>query len=320
MQLPVYIFIGFCLAFFFEIVALGFLRLIGFYVTVPEGSALVMTLFGKVIAQIKEPGLHFLWHRLTWQAPLIAFLGRTYRLDMRLDQEYLRSQPVNSEEGAPMGIGVWYEMFISDPVAFLFRNADPRGSLSANVSSSTVRCLSNMPLGEMLENRHVMSESVRSDVTPKSTEWGYHVGSVYIRKVHFRDGSMIRQIETKVVNQLRQVTAAIRQDGENQVNVITSSAQRQAAAEFAKAAAIRPSIVGDALREVSQDTDVAEALFEVLEAQRMMDSKGELVLLPADAALLTQLLAARGGTGSPVSSNPESSLKKDNSYETPRGR
>jgi hypothetical protein len=46
-----------------------------------------------------------------------------------LDQEYLRSQPVNSEEGAPMGIGIWYEMFISDPVAYLFKNADPRGSL-----------------------------------------------------------------------------------------------------------------------------------------------------------------------------------------------
>ena len=65
---------------------------------------------------------------------------------MRLDQEYLRSQPVNSEEGAPMGIGIWYEMFVSDPVAYLFKNADPRGSLRANVSNATVRCLSNMKL------------------------------------------------------------------------------------------------------------------------------------------------------------------------------
>jgi len=66
---------------------------------------------------------------------------------MRLDQTYLRSQPVNSEEGAPMGIGIWYEMFVSDPVAYLFKNADPRGSLEANVSNATVRSLSNMPLG-----------------------------------------------------------------------------------------------------------------------------------------------------------------------------
>ena len=81
---------------------------------------------------------------------------------MRLDQVYLRSQPVNSEEGAPMGIGIWYEMFISDPVSYLFKNTDPRGSLRANVSNATVRCLSNMPLADMLENRHEMSQTVRA--------------------------------------------------------------------------------------------------------------------------------------------------------------
>ena len=39
-----------------------------------------------------------------------------------------------------MGVGIWYEMFVSDPVAYLFKNTDPRGSLRANVSNSTVRC------------------------------------------------------------------------------------------------------------------------------------------------------------------------------------
>ena len=46
---------------------------------------------------------------------------------------------------------------------------------------------------------------------------------------------MIRQIEEKVVNRLRQVTSAIKQTGANQVNVITSSAEREASIEFAKA-------------------------------------------------------------------------------------
>ena len=51
----------------------------------------------------------------------------------------------------------------------------------------------------------------------------------------------------KVVNRLRQVTSAIKQDGANQVSIITSTAERQAAVEFAKAAAMRPHIVGEAL-------------------------------------------------------------------------
>ena len=70
-------------------------------------------LFGKVIAVLDEPGLHFLLTKLGWRAPIVNWLGRCHVLDMRLDQEYLRSQPVNSEEGAPMGIGIWYEMYIS---------------------------------------------------------------------------------------------------------------------------------------------------------------------------------------------------------------
>ena len=44
-----------------------------------------------------------------------------------------------------------------------------------------------MPLAEMLVNRHTMSHTVRAEVSPKSHEWGYQLGSVYIRKVHFRD-------------------------------------------------------------------------------------------------------------------------------------
>jgi len=58
------------------------------------------------------------------------------------------------------------------------------------------------------------------------------LGSVYIRKVHFRDDQMIHQIEQKVVNRLRQVTSAIRQQGANQVAIIKSGAERTAAAEL----------------------------------------------------------------------------------------
>src|SRR5688572_33275957 len=130
-------------------------------------------LFGKVVLVLSEPGLHFLWFKLGWRAPLVHWIGRGYTLDLRVDQTYQRSQAVNSEEGAPMGIGIWYEMFISDPVAYLFKNADPRGSLSANVSNATVRCLSNLPLDNILQDRHTMSLSVRNHASPKSNESGY---------------------------------------------------------------------------------------------------------------------------------------------------
>ena len=190
-------------------ILLRLLETIGFYAIVTERRCRVYVLFGRVLAVLEEPGLHILPLKVGWRAFIVGWLGKCHVLDMRLDQEYLRSQPVNSEEGAPMGIGIWYEMFISDPVAYLFKNTDPRGSLAANVSNSTVRCLSNQPLGEMLVNRHSMSNTVRAEVSPKSHEWGYKLGSVYIRKVHFRDVGMIKQIESKVVNRLRQVNLTL---------------------------------------------------------------------------------------------------------------
>ena len=190
-----------------------------------------------------------------------------------------------------MGIGIWYEMFISDAVSYLFKNADPRGSLAANVSNSTVRCLSNLKLSNMMENRHAMSQTVRAEVSPKSHEWGYQLGSVYIRKVHFRDTNMIKQIEEKVVNRLRQVTSAINQDGANQVSIITSTAERQAAIEFAKAAAMRPRIVGAGLQEIARDPDISRAMFDILEAQKMIEGEADITLIPKGNDLLKELAA-----------------------------
>ena len=276
---------------------LGIARLLGLYAVVQERRCQVYVLFGKVIGTIDEPGLHLLPFKLGPSAFLVNWLGKCHEVDLRLDQVYLRSQPVNSEEGAPMGIGIWHEMFVSDPVAFLFKNTDPRGSISANVSNSTVRCLSNMPLASMLVNRHAMSEIVRNEVSPKSHEWGYMLGSVYIRKVHFRDVAMIKQIESKVVNRLRQVTSAIKQDGVNQVSVITSSAERQAAVEFAKAAAVRPQIVGEVLQYVAQDAEVSQGMFEILEAQKIADSGAKITLLPEGHEMLSSLLAAPSASG-----------------------
>jgi regulator of protease activity HflC (stomatin/prohibitin superfamily) len=285
----------------------GIIRAFGFYTIVEEGRCHVYVLFGKVLAVLDEPGIYFLWFKLGPAAIIINWLGQCHVIDLRLDQTYLRSQPVNSEEGAPMGIGIWYEMFVSDPVSYLFKNADPRGSLSANVSSATVRCLSNMPLGDMLVNRHVMSQTVRTEVSPKSNEWGYKLGSVYIRKVHFRDTGMIRQIEEKVVNRLRQVTSAIKQDGANQVSIITSTAERQAAVEFAKAAAMRPRIVGEALQRISADQEILSSMFEILEMQSIIEGEARVTFVPMKSELLAQLLVAETGQRSPTSPPP---LKK----------
>jgi regulator of protease activity HflC (stomatin/prohibitin superfamily) len=292
--------VSFLIAFFLTLVLaaigmrtfFGILRLFGLYTTIDECRAKVYVLFGKVIGVLDEPGIRLPIVEMGPRAALVSFFGKVHELDLRLDQKYLRSNPINTEEGTPMGIGVWYEMRVSNPVAFLFENMDPAGSLQANVANAAVRCLSNMPLDQMLTSRHGMSRLVRTEVSPRSESWGYRLGSVYIRKVHFRDLHMIQQIEQKVVNRLRQVTSAIRQAGANQVDIIHSSAEKEAAVEFARAEAVRPRLVGQALSQISRDPEVLKTLMEILEMQRITESKAELTLVPEGGALLPQLLAA----------------------------
>ena len=79
----------------------------------------------------------------------------------------------------------------------------------------------------------------------------------------------------------------------NQVSVITSAAEREAAVEFAKAAPLRPQIVGAALQTISQDREICRALFEILETQNILEGKAEIVLVPRDRTLLGDLIASQ---------------------------
>jgi regulator of protease activity HflC (stomatin/prohibitin superfamily) len=256
----------------------GIGRLFQLWRTLPECTVLVYTLFGKVIGEVREPGLFFPLAHFGPRALLLPIFGKTYQVSTALSQSYLRNQLVNSEEGAPMGVGIWYEKFVKTPTAFLFQNSDPAGSLRANVATAVSKQLSNLKLEILLEDRDALSQRVREEVSPASTKWGYQLGSTYIRKVAFRDQGMILEIERKVVNRLRQVTAAMKQDGENKVALIHSDADKQASQRLGEAQAVRPRVVGKALAEVQKNPEVAAALFRLLDIQSTMKSPGKITL------------------------------------------
>jgi regulator of protease activity HflC (stomatin/prohibitin superfamily) len=251
--------------------------------TLPERTVIVFTNFGKVIGEVNEPGLFFPVIHFGPKALLLPFFGKAYTVTTALQQSYLRNQLVNSEEGAPMGVGVWYEMYVQNATAFLFQNSDPVGSLRANVATAVSRQLSNLKLETLLEDRDALSSKVREEVSPTSLKWGFQLGSTYIRKVAFRDKGMTAEIERKVVNRLRQVTAAMRQNGDNQVALIHSDADKRASEKLGQAQAVRPQVVGVALAEVQKNAGVADALFKLLEIKATMKSPGKVLISPASS-------------------------------------
>lgn len=271
---------GFFLTFLLTPIVLFFGRVFQLWRVLPERRVLVYTLFGKVIGQVSEPGLFFPVAHFGPRALLLPFFGKAYEVHTHIFQSYLRNQLVNSEEGAPMGVGIWFEGYVNDPEAFLFQNSDPLGSLKANVSTAVVKQLSNLKLDVLLENRDALSKKVREEVSPTSAKWGFAMGSTYIRKVAFRDNGMIMEIQRKVVNRLRQVTAAMKQAGDNEVALIHSSADMQAAQRLGEAQAVRPMVIGKALAEIRRNPEVAEALFKLLDVQSTLRSPGKIIVSP----------------------------------------
>jgi len=271
-------------------IAMSIINAFGIYTSVGERQEHVYTLFGKVLGSLNEPGLQVPIKQFGPRALLVPFFGRREIVSTRLRQHYLRGQMVNSEEGTPMGVGIWYEMEVNDPVAYLFANTNPEGSLQANVASSTISTLSNLEMDKMLEDRHSLSRTVRQTVSPLSEKWGYRLGSVYIRKVFFTDVQMVQNITDKVVKRLVQVTSAMKQDGDNRVGLIRSETAKSVSQKMAEASAMRPQFVGQVLNEIAKtDEEILEAELEVLEVEKLLQSGAEINVVPQGVSLMMNM-------------------------------
>jgi len=279
-------------------IGLGFAKAFGLYAVVSERESLVYTLFGKVLGTMSEAGLHFPLKEFGPKALLVPFFGKRQRVSTAMRQHSLRNQMVNSEEGTPMGVGIWYEMQVTDPVSYLYINANPEGSLQANVASSTISTLSNLEMEKMLEDRHTLSRTVRKTVSPLSEKWGYRLGSVYIRKVAFTDRQMVDNITEKVVKRLVQVTSAMKQDGENRVGLIKSETAYKVSQKMAEASAKRPEVVGDTLNSIAKDDpEIMQAVIEVMETEKLLESGARVEVMPENANFLVQLGDASSTAG-----------------------
>ena len=62
---------------------------------------------------------------------------------------------------------------------------------------------------------------------------------------------------------------------------------------------MRPQIVGEALKKISQDAQISQALFKVLETQNIIGGKATITLIPEKSGLLADLLASPEGVKSP---------------------
>src|SRR3954452_17076730 len=105
---------GFFATFIGTSILVAFGRIFQLWRVLPERTVIVYTFFGKVVGQVDEPGLFFPIAHFGPRALLFPFFGKAYTVKTVIHQAYLRNQLVNSEEGAPMGVGIWFEMYVNN--------------------------------------------------------------------------------------------------------------------------------------------------------------------------------------------------------------
>jgi len=119
--------------------------------------------------------------------------------------------------------------------------------------------------------------------------------------VAFTNSQMVDNITEKVVKRLVQVTSAMKQDGENRVGLIQSQTAYKVSQKMAEAAATRPSVVGEALNEISRkDPEILDAVLDVMEVENLVISGASVDVLPGNAQVLVQL----GESGVKTQPNP----------------
>jgi hypothetical protein len=63
---------------------------------------------------------------------------------------------------------------------------------------------------------------------------------------------------------------------------------------------MRPRIVGSGLQDIARDTQILRAMFDILEAQKLVQGEADITLVARGNELLKQLAAAEPSTKEPA--------------------
>ena len=86
----------------------------------------------------------------------------------------------------------------------------------------------------------------------------------------------------------------MKQDGENRVGLIESETAKKVSQRLAEASAARPAVVGETLNAIGKaDPEILEAVIDVMETEKLLDSGAEVDILPEGSTMLVQVTESR---------------------------
>jgi len=254
-------------------------------VSVNDHECILVASHGKLVRQIKEPGICFLPSRVfPWVSTRVVSLRRDFM--------HLRDVHVNDSEGTTVIVDLWVEYRIVDPERATYRVEAWAESLKNLVTHAATSILGNRSFQEILCDRSELGALLQKQIASETDRWGIQVECLFVRKVSLLP-DVSRRIFESISARLDRARADILEAGHVAVAKLEADTSVRVAALIAEAKGQYPSAIGRALSHINKTPAVLEAYRElhrlsVLRPHRTIAFRGfgEGEVRAVDAAML----------------------------------
>jgi len=266
---------------------------------VEEGTAVLVTRFGKLVKVVREPGAH------AYFAKLLPWV-RTIPVSMHRDFRHYANIHVNDRSGTTLVVDLWIEFRITSPTRALFEIENWEVALQSLLTHSASSILGMQSFHQILENRGELGESIKTDILSETSRWGLVVEEVFIRQVSLLP-EISRQMFAAVAARLERAKSDVEEEGRLQVAELEARTSAQIAALVAEAKGQHLLAVGDAYEQIADNLVVLNAYKELYELSLIRPHRthvfygfAETELKGTDAAMMIPPLREGASAGEPT--------------------
>jgi regulator of protease activity HflC (stomatin/prohibitin superfamily) len=213
--------------------------------------------FGRVRAQVREPGL----------ALLVPFADRLQKVNMQIITMPVPAQDGITRDNVTVRVDAVVYFKVSDPVVAAVNVQDYRSAVGQVAQTSLRSIIGKSDLDDLLSNRERLNEGLELMIDSPALDWGIHIDRVEIKDVALPEAmkrSMSRQAEAERERRARVISA----DGELQA----SHKLAQAAATMADTPAALQLRLLETVVQVSAEKNSTLVLPFPVELLRFLDS------------------------------------------------
>ncbi|WP_141735695.1 SPFH domain-containing protein [Oligoflexus tunisiensis] len=232
-----------------------------FTIQVEDGTAAIVTTFGRWQKTLDQPGLH-LYPRRAW--PWVKVKPISLKRDFRHYEEI----HVNDRSGTTVVIDVWIELSIAAPEKALFRVDNFEAALQSLLTNSTASILGNFEFQQILSNRSELGRLLKEDIREETSRWGLEIELVFISKLSLLP-DVAQQLFDTVAARLDKARVDIEEAGRLEAAQLDAETSATIAGLVAEAQGQYALAVGSAYARLGKNQELLSAYRELYELSLM---------------------------------------------------